>query len=115
MRNLQSSDIFSACRLMSAIGVKEEFKALAEKATLTKDKNTMMDAGYELIFTLLEKATTSKAEQEWYKFLGNIFEVKPEEVKTMDPCDVLDNMLEVANVQKWRDFFSRVLQLMKRS
>lgn len=115
MRSLQSSDIFSACRLLSAIGVKEEFKALAEKAKLVKDKNAMMDAGYDLIFTLLEKATTSKAEKEWYKFLGNILEVKPEEVETMDPCDLLDNIFQVADVQKWRDFFSRVLQLMKRS
>ncbi len=109
MRHLQSSDIFAGCRLLSAIGIRDEFKAIAEKAQTTNS----LDAGYDLIFALLEKATTSKAEREWYKFLGNILEVKPEEVETMDPCVLLDKLFEVADVKQWRDFFSRVLSLTK--
>lgn len=112
MRSLRSSDIFSACRLLSAIGFREEFKKIAENAQNVKDL-TQFDVGYELIFGLIEKATTSKAEKEWYSFFANIFECTAEEVKTMDPCLFLDKVIEVADVEQWKAFFTRVASLMK--
>lgn len=112
MRNLQSSDIFAACRLMNAIGIKEEFKKMAEKANSLSDLKSF-DTGYDFLFMIFERATTSEAEKEWYSFLGNIFEMKPNEVKVMDPCELLDKLVEVADISKWKDFFSRVAKLMK--
>lgn len=112
MRSLRSSDIFSACRLLSAIGFRDEFKKIAENATNIKDL-TQFDVGYDLIFGLVEKATTSKAEKEWYSFFANIFEVSVDEVKNMNPCDFLDKVIEVADVEQWKAFFMRVASLMK--
>lgn len=112
MRNLQSSDIFAVCRLLSAIGIKEEFKAMAENANSVKDLKSF-DIGYDFLFRLFERATTSEAETQWYQFLGNVLEMKPKEVKEMDAIDLIDNLLEVASVEKWKAFFSRVAKLMK--
>lgn len=110
MRSLQSGDIFAACRLLKAIGVRDEIKKVAEKATSMQDFKSF-DVGFDLIYNLFEMAVTSEAEKEWYKFFAGIFECKAEEVKQMDPCDFIDKVLEVADVQKWRDFFSKVLSL----
>ena len=112
MRSLRSSDIFSACRLLSAIGVREEFKSIAEKTNTMKEL-TQFDVGYELVFGLIEKATSSKAEKEWYSFFANIFECKPKDIEEMNPCDFLDKMIEVADVEQWKAFFHRVASLMK--
>lgn len=113
MRNLQSSDLFAACRLLSAIGIRDEIKSVAEKANTLKDI-TQFDLGYDLMYNLFEKATTSQSEKEFYKFFSNILECKPDEIAKMDPCEFLDKILEIADVQKWRDFFSKVLSLMKK-
>lgn len=112
MRELQSGDIFGACRLLNAIGVRDELKKVAESVNTLQDLKGF-DVGFNLIYDLFERATTSEAEQEWYKFFANIFECKPEEIKKMDPCDFIDKVLEVADIEKWRNFFSKVLSLMK--
>lgn len=111
MRNLKSSDIFAACRLLNAIGVRDEFKSIAEKVNNIKELN-QFDVGYDLVFNVFEKATSSKAEKEWYQFFSNIFECKAQEVEKMDAIEFFDKVLEVADVNAWRDFFSRVAKLM---
>lgn len=111
MRKLQSRDIFSAARLISEIGIKDDFIALAEKAKTTGK----IDAGYDLLFVILERVTTSKAEKSFYEFLAGILETEPEEVAQMDPCLLMDKLLEVADVENWRNFFSHLRSLMKRN
>lgn len=108
MRKLQTSDIFGMCRVVSAIGVKEEIRSIA----LSKEKKSMEDKGYDLIFALFEKATASKAEKEFYKFFANIFEMEPKEVEKMDPVEFMDMLVEAASIDKWKAFFSRVASIM---
>lgn len=114
MRNLKTSDIFAACRLLSVIGVREEIREVARQAEEQKGKKIRFDMGFDLLFGILEKATAENAEKEVYKFIANLFECDWENVRDMDPIDLLDNLQEVASVEKWKNFFGRVTELMKK-
>jgi hypothetical protein len=113
MRNLKTSDIFSACRLLSVIGVREEFREIAQKAEENKGKKARFDMGFDLIFGILDKATEQHSETEVYKFLADSFECEWESVRDMDPLDLFDNLEKVADWEKWGNFFKRAAGLMK--
>lgn len=114
MRGLETRDIFSACRLISKIGVREEIREVALRAEENKTKRVKADMGFDLLFGILEKATQENAEQEIYKFIADLFGCTWEEVRAMDPVDLLDKLEEVANIEKWKNFFKRVAALMKK-
>lgn len=114
MRSLQTSDIFAACRVLSKIGVREEIREVARQAEESKNKKVKMDMGFDLMFGILEKATQENAEMEIYKFIADIFECDPEVVRTMDPTELFEKLLEVADVEKWKSFFGFVAKSMKK-
>lgn len=113
MRKLETRDIFAGARIVAAVGVKEELKkmALSQKEKGKKAE----DVGFDLIYTIFEKAAQVGVEYKIYEFLGNLFEVTPEEVASLDPCDCLDKIEEVATMKQWKDFFSRAVSLMQRN
>ena len=113
MRNLQSTDIFAFCRVVNAIGIKEEIKDIAMKANSLKDIASREDLGFDLIFAVFEKATTKGAEDQLFEFISGLAEMPAEELKAMDPCDFIELILQIANVEKWKAFFSSVAKLMK--
>ena len=113
MRNLKTSDIFSACRLLSSIGIREEIKEVARQAEESKSKTTKVDMGFDLLFGVIEKATAENAEKEIYKFIADLFECEWESVRDMDPVELLDKLEQVADLDKWKSFFKRVAALMK--
>ena len=113
MRSLRTSDIFSACRLLSVIGVREEIREVALKAEESKTKKVKVDFGFDLLFGILEKATKEASEEEIYKFIANLFECDWQEVRDMDPIELLDKLEQVADIEKWKNFFKRVAALMK--
>ena len=49
-----------------------------------------------------------------YKFIANLFECNWEEVRDMDPVELLDKLEQVADIEKWKSFFKRVAALMKK-
>ena len=114
MRNLNTTDIFAACRLLSAIGIREEVKEVALRAEESKNKKVKMDLGFDLFFGILEKATTEKSEIEVYKFIANILECEWEAVRDMDPMELLDKLEQVADFDKWKNFFGRVMAFVKK-
>ena len=114
MRSLRTSDIFSMCRLLSKIGVRDEIKEVAARAEENKGKNIQFDVGFDLIIGIIEKATTENSEKEIYIFIADLFECEWEEVRDMDPVEMLDKLEEVTSIDKWKNFFKRVAALMKK-
>ena len=113
MRNLKASDIFSACRLLNTIGVREEVRNVAMQAEESKTKKVQIDMGFDLLFGILEKATQENAEKEIYKFLANLFECEWEDVRKMKPIELFKKLEEVANFEEWKNFFDYVKRLTK--
>lgn len=114
MRGLETRDIFSACRLLVKIGVREEIREVAMKSEESKMKKVKADMGFDLLFGIIEKATQEKAEEEIYKFIASLFECDWESVRSMDPVEMLDKLEQVADLEKWKNFFKRVAALMKK-
>lgn len=110
MRNLQTKDIFVMSRLIMSLNLKEELKNIASKVDKNSDINSV---GYEVFFTILGKCIDESSEKKIYEFLSEPLEIKPEEVTTMDPLDLLEKLMEVANVDKWKLFLSKASQLIK--
>lgn len=113
MRNLKTSDIFAASRLLNKIGIREEIREVARQAEENKGKRVTFDAGFDLLLGVLEKATSENAEKEIYCFISNILECEREEVRDMDPFILFEKLEEVADLEKWKNFFERVAKLMK--
>lgn len=111
MRGLQTSDIFSAVRLLTKIGVREEIKEVAKQAEENKGKKVQIDFGIDLMLGIIEKAAEQKAENEIYRFIADLFGCEPDEVRKMNPVKMFKTLLEVANVEEWKDFFGFVRQL----
>ena len=111
MRTLQLTDVFAAVRLLGEIEMREEVKEIALRADEVKTKSEKTTLGIDLIFGVIEKATTKSAENKIYEFLANIFECAPDEVRTMDPIDLMDKLEEVADFEKWKRFFGHVAKL----
>lgn len=112
MRALQTNDIFRAARMISGIGIKDDIKKILMEANSVKDI-VKEESAFEFMCGLLEKVTGTKGEQEIYKFLAPLMECEPKEIATMDPVDCMEAVMEIADVEKWKDFFMRLLRLMK--
>lgn len=113
MRNLQATDIFAFCRVVNAIGVKEDIKKIMMKANAISDIKNQSELGFELLFSIFEKATQKKAESQLFEFFAGIFEEPVEEVKQLDPVEFVDKLIEAADIDRWKAFFLRVAALMK--
>lgn len=110
MRNLQTKDIFSMSRLIISLDLKGEIKKIADKVDKSSDINSI---GYEVFFTVLGKCTDESAEKKVYEFLSGPLEVKPEEVAEIDPLDLVEKVMQVASIDKWKLFLSKASQLIK--
>jgi hypothetical protein len=114
MRNLQASDIFVFARVLNKIGIKDEVKNMVLKASNVKEIVENQDElGFDFLFAIFEKATGEKAEKELFKFFAGIMEIETEEAMKMDPCDFIDAILEMAEPEKWKAFFTRVAKLIQ--
>lgn len=115
MRALQTDDLFSAARLLVKIGVREEVEAVAKRAEESKGKKIKIDMSFDLFFGILEKAVQENAEKEIYKFIANLFECDPEEVRKMNPIKLFEKLLEVANIEEWKSFFAYLRKLIMKN
>lgn len=112
MRNLETRDIFAFVRLIDTVGIKDELKALIMSKDSIKDL-TAESFGYDLIFTLISGASKKQAEEALYEFFSNIMEITPDEIRHMDPTEFIEKAIKIADVEKWKNFFSSVAKLMK--
>jgi hypothetical protein len=112
MRNLQTQDIFAFVRMIDEVGIKDQLKELV----MSKDNIAELTAesfGYDLLFTLLEGASKKKAEESIYEFFSNIMECPKDDIRQMEPTEFLENVLKIADVEKWKSFFTSAAKLMK--
>lgn len=113
MRKLETTDIFGFCRLVNSIGIKDEIKRIAMEANSVSDLSKP-EVGFDVIYALFEKATEEKSEKELYKFCARLFECDAKDVAHMDAIEFIDKLLEVANVEQWKAFFTRVARLIQK-
>ena len=110
MRKLKTSDIPSLCRALKKLGLKEEFKKIAQEANDTRD---IWDKGFDLIWQLFDTATETNGETVIYEFLAGPFEMTPEEVADLDLDILIENCQSLARENNLGAFFKSAAKLMK--
>lgn len=112
MRNLEFADLFKMSRLITSLGMREEFREIA--AVYQSDNtrsNVQFNVGYDLLFAIFEKASSVKAEAAIYEFVADLLEADPETIAKSDPIETIERLIEGIGVDKWKDFFKRVAKL----
>lgn len=117
MRKLQTHDVFMGLKLVRAAGVKDEvsriFK-LMETKKKEEEKVSIRDVGLEFILGVMEKLAGTESENAFYELLAGPLEIEAEEIKTMDPLDLIDKvqgLQEVIDGEKLKNFFKSVAGL----
>ena len=112
MRGLETRDVFALVRLIDEVGIKDELKELV----MSKDKIediTQESFGYDLIWTLISGASKKNAEEALYEFFAGIMEIDKEEIRHMEPTQFIESVIKIADVEKWKNFFTYVAKQMK--
>lgn len=112
MRGLETQDVFAFIRLIDEVGIKDELKTLILSKDSIKDL-TSESFGYDMIFTLISGASKKKAEEALYEFFANIMECDKDVIRHMEPTEFIEKAIKVADIEKWKSFFSSVAKLMK--
>jgi ATP-dependent RNA circularization protein (DNA/RNA ligase family) len=107
MRKLNTSDVFAFTRLVKEIGLKEEIKNITAKVSEETDVKAL---GIDIIFTLIEKFSEVNSENALYEFLSRPLEISKEEVGTMDLFDLVEKIMQIADVEKWKTFLKLAIR-----
>lgn len=104
MKKIQTSDLFSAMRVIKIANIKEELKPIVKKAS---EKNAdVEDVGLEAIITIMESLCAKNAEVALYEFLGNLFEMQSSEVGKLDLNELVEKINELVQENDLKSFFS---------
>lgn len=118
MRQLKSTDLFAALRVVKAVGVKEEMKQFA--ASLADGKitaKTQREIGVELMLGLLANCGTEEAEMAFFKFLSGPIEIPVAQLRDMDLDEFAEKIKEFISsidMEHWKAFFASLADLMKK-
>lgn len=118
MRQLKSTDLFAALRVVKAVGVKEEMKEFAQHLADGKiSAKTQREIGVELMLGLLANCGTEEAETAFFKFLSGPLEITVADLRDMDLdvfADKIKEFVASVDVEHWKAFFSSLADLMKK-
>jgi hypothetical protein len=110
MRKLRTSDLPALCRSLKKLGLKEEFKKVAQEADGLED---VWDRGFEFVWKLFDVATEVEGEGAVYEFLAGPFEMTAQEVAELDLEILIDNCKQLAAENNLGAFFKSAAKLMK--
>lgn len=113
MRGLEFQDVFSMARILTKVELDKEIESMLEK-TRKGEKLDTEAVGIKFVTTILGKASTKEVEKEIYAFLGDVFEIKPDDLRHMKPKQVKE-LFKDADFEEWKDFFTDVVRFVRQS
>lgn len=112
MRALNNSDLFAFVRLVKKAKITDKIKELTLSINNINEINTE-SFGYDVMFTIIEAAAEKESEQAVYEFLAGPLEMTTEELALADPVETIEKVMQIADVEKWKTFFTSAANLMK--
>ena len=112
MRALNNSDLFAFVRLVKKAKITDKIKELTLSINNINEINTE-SFGYDVMFTIIEAAAEKESEQAVYEFLSGPLEMTAEELALADPVETIEKVMQIADVEKWKTFFTSAANLMK--
>lgn len=125
LRKLQANDLFLMVRIISGIGFKEfknvidtdeiaeaRKKASDEKADVSEIAGTL---GVNMLMSILGVVIEHlpEVENDVYKFVGGVANMKASDVAKMDLCEFMDVITAIFKKEEFADFFKRASKLIK--
>ena len=110
MRKLKTSDIPSFCRCLKKLGVREQFRAVAEASDTVREA---WEKGFDLIWGIFDAATEQGGENALYDFLAGPFEMTSQEVANLDLGELFAGLQQLIEDENIVTFFKFAAQLMK--
>lgn len=112
MRALNNSDLFAFVRLVKKAKITDKIKELTLSINNINEINTE-SFGYDVMFAIIEAAAEKESEQAVYEFLSGPLEMTTEELALADPVETIEKVMQIADVEKWKTFFTSAANLMK--
>lgn len=118
-RQLNSTDIFPICNIISKIGIRELkdcFKGQdLSEMTDKKNESAMMAIGASVTFDVAGVifANMQKCQKEIYTFLSSVTELSQEELKAISPADFADIVINFFKKDELKDFIKVVSKFIK--
>lgn len=109
MRKLQTKDVFAAMRIIKKANMREEIKPFIKLAS--EGSINIEDIGIEGILGLIETFVEKNAENAIYEVLAGPFEVKPDEVASMELNTLKENLEALAKENNLKVFFTSLVGL----
>lgn len=118
MRQLKSTDLFAALRVVKEIGVKDELKRFAAEVSAGRlNAKTQREIGAELIFGILANCGTESAEKAFFAFLSGPTEIPIAELRDMDLdkfAELVKDLVGSIDLESWKAFFGSLADLLKK-
>ena len=125
LRKLQATDLFIIVKIINTLGIKkikesidiDEIKNAREK--IKEDGSNTNDVykeiGTKVIMSIIDVVIENLPliEDDLFKFMGNLANVKPDEIAKMDIGDFMDLLIAIIKKEEFKDFFGRALRLTK--
>lgn len=120
LRNLKATDMGAICKIITAIGIKEFKECFAtdnikELIAKSKSKVNAEIVGFGIVFDIASIVISNipKAEKEIQSFLASVAGMKVTEVQNLSFADYGEMIMEVVMKDDFKDFFGRVIKLLK--
>lgn len=117
MRKLKTKDIFPFCRLVKALGIRDEIKSIAARANNINDAKALAAAqfgsGFDLIFNLFERAASADCEDAVYSLIASLLDVTMDEAKDVEIDALTDVLKEIVDGNSFLGFFKSAAAAMR--
>lgn len=118
LRNPKADDMFLMFRILSRVGVKNLKSCFESGDVMAAIKGGANDTEAVGLSVALEIASVimehmEDAKKDIYTFLANLSGKKPAEIADMEMADFAQMVIEVIQMEGFRDFFQRVITLFK--
>lgn len=110
MRKIKTNELFVFSRYLKSIGIRDDVKSIAMTS------NSMEDAashGFDLLWSILDKATEKDGERGLYEFLAGPFEMSVKQISELDISEFIAMLKELASENDLTSFFKSAGALMK--
>lgn len=106
-RDLKTSDLFVLSRILKKMNIKDEIKSLAKNVTgATPEEKKAAQQDMEIDLAMLFVENIGNAEQEIYKFLGDLSGNKAKEIADQSPADTINMIKELFSQEGFENFLS---------
>lgn len=106
MRKLNTSDVFSALRVIKAANIREEIKPVLKRAAA--GELSIEDVGIDGILSVVEMLAEKRSERAIYEFLASPFEMTADDVSQLDIMELAERVQELGKENDLKRFFTYV-------